>query len=106
MLANLLAYRVDLNQCTVNGLGPGNFAGYPNGKENRAKIPLPHAGNVDAPGRTARSEVELSVKKALRRVVVRVHDDRGEVQFARFFRDGIAGHGKNRKTHSGNPHNG
>ena len=106
MLANLLAHRVDLNQCTVNGLRPGNFAGHPDGKENRPKIPFPHAGNIDAPGGAARTKVELSIKKSLRRVVVRVHDDRGEVQLARFFRNGIGGHGKNRKTHSGNPHNG
>ena len=106
MLANLLAHRVDLNKGAIYGLGPGNFAGHPNGKENRAEVAFAHAGNVDAPGSTALAKIELAVKKALRRVVVRVHDDGGEVQLPRFFRNGIGGDGKTHKTCNGNPHNG
>src|SRR5258705_13993158 len=106
MLANLLAHRVDLNQCTVNGLGPRDFAGHPNRKENGAEVAFANAGNVDAPGGAAMSEAELTVKKALWRVVVRVHDDRGELQLARFFRDRIGGEGKSRKTHGGKLHSG
>src|SRR6267143_1901061 len=106
MLANLLAHRVDLNKGAIYGLGPGNFAGHPDGEENSAEVAFAHAGNVDAPASTALAKIELAVKKALRRVVVRVHDDGGEVQLARFFRDGIGGNGKTHKTCNGNPHNG
>src|ERR1700682_143029 len=61
MLANLLAYRVDLNKGAIYGLGTGYFAGHPNGKENRAEIPFAHAGTVDAPGSAAHAKIELAI---------------------------------------------
>jgi len=105
MLANLLAHRVDLNQCTVNGLGPVILLGIQIEKKMAPRLPSRMRGMSMLPAALRCPRSNLPSESAVR-VVVRVHDDRGEVQFARFFRDGIGGHGKNRKTHSGNPHNG
>ncbi len=106
MLANLLAHGVDLHQRAIHGFRSGHFAGHPNGKENRAEIPFAHARNVNAPGGAACSKIELAVKKTLRRVVVRIHNDGREMQLARLFRDGVSGHRYTRKTQGGNPQNG
>ena len=75
MLANLLANSVDLNNGAVDRIRAGNLAGHPNGKENGSDIAFAHAGNVDAAGGAARSKIKLAVEKALRRVVMGVHDD-------------------------------
>src|SRR6266851_212402 len=63
-----------------------------------------HAWNVDAPGSAALAEVELAVKQALRGVVMRVRDNGGEVQLARFFRDGIGGDRESRQGNRRNTH--
>ncbi len=104
MLANLFTHRIDLNKRAIHCLGPGNFAGHPDGKENRAEVAIAHAGDVYAPGSAARAKIELAVQKPLRGVVMRVHDDRREMQFARFFRDGIGGDGKSGQANRRNTH--
>src|SRR5207302_11324362 len=83
---------VDLNNSAVDRIRAGDLAGHPNGKENGTEVAFPHARNVDAPGSATRPQVEFAVKKALRRVVVRVHDDGPEVQPACPFRNPIRFH--------------
>ena len=100
MLANLLAHGVDLYQGAVHGFGAGHFAGDPDGKENRAEIAFAHARNVDAARRAARAKIEFAVEKTLRRVVVRIHDDRGKMQLARFLGNAVRLH-CTRQGHAG-----
>src|SRR5215472_10979890 len=80
MLVNLRKDCLDLRASTSNRDGTPYFAGDPNRKENRAKAPLAHPGNVNAAHGTAFTEIELAVEEALRGVVVRVHDKAGEMQ--------------------------
>src|SRR5207249_4760352 len=71
MPANLFADGVNLHQRTLDRFRPGDFAGHPDGKENRGEVALFHPWNVDAAVRIARPEVELAVQN-LAQVIVAV----------------------------------
>src|SRR6266850_3512347 len=92
MLANLFADRINLDQRAVHGFGASYLARNPDGKENCAQIPFAHAWNVKAARGAARSQIELSVEEALRRVIVRIHDDGRKVQLARLLRNAVCFH--------------
>jgi hypothetical protein len=81
MLADLLADSADLIESFLDSLRSGDFAGNPDGKENRAEVAVAHARDVDAAVGVADAQVELVVEQALRGVVVRVDDDRRKVKF-------------------------
>ncbi len=81
--AHLLAHRIDLIERVLDGFRPRDFAGNPDGKENRAESAFLHPRNIDAAGIAARPQVKSAVEKALRRVVVRIHHERSKVQLAR-----------------------
>src|SRR6266404_2189818 len=58
------------------------------------------ARNVNATRGAARSQIEFSVEKALRRVIVRIHDDGRKVQLARLLRNAVCFH-RTRQEHAG-----
>src|SRR5215470_19915206 len=101
MFANLLAHRIDLIQSALHGLRPGNFAGHPDGKENRGKIALAHARDVDTAVAIPRPQIKLAVEETLRGVVVRIHYDRRKMKL--FSSIGNSTH-RHRTRHQENPH--
>ena len=82
MFANLVADGLDLISGALDGDGPGDFAGHPDGEEDGVEAAFFHARDVDAALRIARGEIEVAVEEALRGVGVGIDDDRGEMQIA------------------------
>src|SRR5580704_5233427 len=106
MLANLLVHSFNLSERAFYRLWPRDFAGNPNGKEDRPKAALLHTWDVDAPQRISRAQVESSVQKTLRGVVVRVDHDGREMELLCAFRNSVHSHcprqcHSRRKTHPG-----
>ncbi len=82
MFAHLFAHSVNLVERMLDRFRPGNLAGDPNRKENRAEPAFLHARNVDAAARAPLPEIEIAVQKPLRCVVMGVHNNRRKVQLA------------------------
>src|SRR6202035_5559590 len=93
MLTHLFAYRIDLLESAAHRFGAGDFARDPNRKENRVEAAFFHTRDINAAGIGALAEIELAIQKALRGVVVGVHDDGRKMQLAGFLRNGDSGEG-------------
>src|SRR5258707_12254587 len=65
-LAHLFAHCVDLIERVLDGLRPRDFAGNPDGEENRAEPALFHARDIEAAARATCPPVKVSVVKQLR----------------------------------------
>ncbi len=75
MFADLVANGLDLVGGALDGYGPGDFAGNPDGEENRVEAAFFHARDVHAAFGIAGGEIEIAVDEALRGVGVGVHHD-------------------------------
>src|SRR5689334_8980729 len=102
MCPHLLANRVNLRESAAHGLRSSDFAGHPNRKKDRAKAALAHAGNINTAVGMARADVKFTVEEALCGVVVRVYDERGEMQLPGARGNIVRLHGHRQQTNSGN----
>ena len=84
MRANRFAHGVDLIERALHGRRNGDLARHPDREEQRVQASLAHARDVDVAVRVPFADVEGFVEdQPLRRVVVRVDDDRAVVQLLR-----------------------
>src|SRR5260370_39006414 len=82
MTPDLLAHGVNLVERALHRFRTGDGAGHPDGEEDRAHPAFLHARDVNVAAGVAVTQVELLVHQTLRRVVVRVDDDRAEVDLS------------------------
>ena len=87
VIENLLANSFNLLDSAVHCFGSSDFAGNPDRKENGVQAAFAHAWKINAAVVVSFSNVKLSIQEALGRVVVSVHNNRGEMQFLRARRD-------------------
>ena len=84
MPANRFAHGVDLIERALHGRRTGDLARHPDREEQRVQASLAHARDVDVAVWVPFADVEGFVEdQPLRRVVVRVDDDRAVVQLLR-----------------------
>jgi hypothetical protein len=82
MCGDLPANHLDLCERALDRLRPGSCASYPDREKNRTQPALAHPGNVHRPISVALTQIEIAIYEPLRRVRVRVYDQRTKMKLA------------------------
>ena len=107
MACRLLVNRIDHVERGLGEMSAGSFRIGPDGKEFRAQVAgagFVQADVADVLG-VGVADIEVLVKKALRRVGVRINDDGGVVNGARPGSNGLCGQGCGQQQEEGRPEN-
>jgi hypothetical protein len=101
---NLLKDGSDLSVSALDGWRTGDFAGYPNRKEDSTDATFFQAGNVYAAAGIPQTEVKTGIEEALGSVGVGVNDKRGEMQRVGTLGEFVSSHGRYSKRRSKEQH--